>query len=153
MSKRHENLIPLTHDHHHALAAARHLQLAAGRDTAGRVAATNTFLEFFGSETVAHFREEEEDIFPLVIDAAEAKDPLVRLLLDHVQIHGLVGRLQAELAGDGPSEDTMTAIASSLQKHIRYEEKVFFPMVESLAPDPLDSVELAPRARRRIEEG
>ena len=150
MSKRHESLIPLTHDHHHALAAARRLQLAAGRDTLDRATATNTFLEFFGSETVAHFREEEEDVFPLVIDAAEAKDPLIRLLLDHVQMHGLVGRLQAELAGDGPSEDTMTAIASALQEHIRYEERVFFPLVESLAPVPLGSVELAPRARATL---
>jgi iron-sulfur cluster repair protein YtfE (RIC family) len=147
MSKRHESLIPLTHDHHHALAEARRLQLAAGRDTPDRVAAADTFLEFFGTETIGHFREEEEEIFPLVIDAAEAKDPLIRLLLDHVQIHGLVGRLQVELAGDGPSEDTMTAIASTLQNHIRYEEKVFFPLVESLAPVPLDSVELAPRVR------
>jgi iron-sulfur cluster repair protein YtfE (RIC family) len=150
MSKRHESLIPLTHDHHHALAEARRLQLAAGRDTPDRVAAANTFLEFFGSETVGHFREEEEDIFPLVIDAAEAKDPLIRLLLDHVQMHGLVGRLQAELAGEGASADTMLAIASGLQEHIRYEEKVFFPLVESLAPVPLNSIELAPRARATV---
>jgi len=150
MSKRHERLIPLTHDHHHALAEARRLHLAAQRSTPDRVAAANTFLEFFGSETLAHFREEEEEIFPLVIEAAGAKDPMIRLLLDHVQMHGLVGRLQAELAGDGPSEDTMSAIASALQEHIRYEEKVFFPLVESLASGPLNSVELAPRARARL---
>ena len=145
MPKRHDSLIPLTHDHHHALAQARRLGEGVDRDSSERVSKARSFLEFFESNTLGHFREEEESIFPLVIGVTEAREPLTRLLLEHVQLHALVARLRAEVDDGEVDSETMTVIASLLQAHIRYEEKVLFPLIESLAADALAEVQLSPR--------
>ena len=145
--KRHASLIPLTHDHHHALAAARRLERAATSDVSERATQARGFLDFFEADTIAHFREEEEIVFPLVIDVPEAKPLLIRLLLEHVQLHALVFRLRAELDSGEVAPETTAQIASLLQRHIRREEKVLFPLIESLAADPLASVDLSPRDR------
>lgn len=145
--KRHDALIPLTHDHHHALAQARRLVQAADQDSSDRISQARSFLGFFTSDTIAHFREEEESIFPLVIDAPEAQMSLTRLLLEHVKLHGLVTELRSEVAAGDASAETMKQIGSLLQDHIRFEEKDLFPLIESLAPDALSSVELSPRDR------
>jgi hemerythrin-like domain-containing protein len=149
--KRHENLIPLTHDHHDALAQARRLELAAQASLPARLAASNSFVDFFESDTRAHFREEEELVFPLVIDAAEAETPLIHLLLEHVRVYALVGKLRSEIVAGDSTGETMSSIASLLQSHIRFEEKVLFPLVESLAPEKLRAVNLAERTRGSVE--
>ena len=146
--KRHDSLIPLTHDHHHALVQARHLERAADGEPSERLSQARTFLGFFESDTIGHFREEEEAVFPLVIDSAEAGEPLTRLLLEHVRLHALVAALRSEVADAEVKGETMRLIASLLQRHIRYEEKVLFPLIEEVALDKLASVELAPRDRR-----
>jgi hemerythrin-like domain-containing protein len=148
MPKRHDSLIPLTHDHHHALVQARRLGEGADRGSPEGVSQARSFLEFFDSDTIGHFREEEESIFPLVIYVSEAREPLTRLLLEHVQLHALVAKLRAEVDDGEVDPETMTLIASLLQRHIRFEEKVLFPLIESLAADALASVQLSPRDRR-----
>jgi Hemerythrin HHE cation binding domain len=74
--KRHPALVPLSHDHHHALVEARRLRQAA--DAPDAAAAAAAFLRFFAQETVPHFREEEELLFPSVIEFEEARDLLVQ---------------------------------------------------------------------------
>ena len=147
MTKRHESLVPLTHDHHHALAAARRLERAAGTEASERTTQARAFIEFFENDTLAHFREEEELVFPLIIDAPDARSTLIQLLLEHVQLHSLVGKLRAELGAGEPASETMKRIAALLQDHIRLEEKVLFPSVEQLAPAALEHLDLAPRTR------
>lgn len=145
--KRHDSMIPLTHDHHHALAQARRLRVAAPRDAVERRFVVERFLAFFDSDTRTHFREEEEVIFPLVVDEPAATEPLQRLLVDHVRIHATVNDLRSAVsAGDVPPE-TMQALSSLLEDHIRFEEKTFFPLVEDLAAARLDTVTLAERNR------
>ena len=105
--KRHPSLVPLSHDHHHALVEARRLRRAAEDDDAGRRTALARFLRFFSAETVRHFREEEEQLFPaLVGQEGEAETLLVQALLEHQRLHALAGRLERGLAAgeaDGPS--------------------------------------------------
>jgi Hemerythrin HHE cation binding domain len=69
----------------------------------------------FEQETLVHFREEEEVVFPLVAGRPEAQDGLTRLLMEHARIHALVGTLRSELDKDGPSGVTMTATGGLLQ--------------------------------------
>ena len=103
--RRHDALIPLTHDHHHALARARRLRLAAASGNGEEQrAAAKEFVEFFEDDSLLHFREEEEILFPLVIDRSDAPIELLsRLLLEHVRMHRLVGRLRAEIEEGTPS--------------------------------------------------
>lgn len=131
--KRHRALIPLSHDHHHALVEARRLRRAAdGSDS--REAAT-AFLRFFAIETVRHFREEEELLFPTVVGFAEARESLVQALLEHQHLHALAVRLRERLDGGGAMADIMRELGELLERHIRYEERCLFPLIERLLQD------------------
>ena len=67
MSRRHAQLIPLTHDHHHALAHARQLRIAATADDPESLPdVVARFLDAYETELVPHFREEEELLLPLL---------------------------------------------------------------------------------------
>ena len=143
--KRHERLIPLTHDHHHALAQARHLRMGAEAELDERIAALRRFVDFYESDALLHFREEEEMVFPLVVDRPEAEPGLTRLMMEHLRMHALVRVLRGQ--ADCPAAGTMNELATMLEGHIRFEEKTLFPLVERLAASELGDVELAPRNR------
>ena len=145
--KRHDGLIPLTHDHHHALAQARRLERAATGDASERLLQAREFIRFFENDTLAHFREEEERLFPLVIDEEEAQPVLSQAMLEHVGIHRLVNGLRSSVARGDISSASMTCLAQALSVHIHLEEKVLFPMIERLVPQELDDVSLRPRVR------
>ena len=131
--KRSRALTPLSHDHHHALVAARRLRLAADADARVEAAA---FLRFFAEESVHHFREEEERLFPLVAGYDEARPLLVRALLEHQRLHALAARLAGgELA-------SMRDLGCLLEDHVRFEERELFPLIERLLGDALSSLEL-----------
>jgi hypothetical protein len=103
--KRHPALIPLSHDHHHALVEVRRLRRAA--DIPESAAVATEFLRFFAGETVEHFREEEELLFPLVVDFDEARELLVQALLEHQRLHALTGRLQQLVTIGGDVDDVV----------------------------------------------
>jgi quercetin dioxygenase-like cupin family protein len=143
--KRHPALVPLSHDHHHGLVQARRLLEAAGEPA--QAEATRTFLRFFGAETLRHFREEEELLFPRAADAEEAREPIARALLEHQRVHALVARLAGEVESGEPAAGTMRALAELLETHIRFEERELFPLLERLVPD-LAPAEATERRRR-----
>lgn len=146
--RRHDALIPLTHDHHHALAQVRKLKSAANGADDDRSAGAKRFLEFFGSDTIAHFREEEEVVFPLVVDAPQVRETLERVVMQHLSIHAHVQLLQHVSENGPPTPETLLEIAGELERHIRFEEKVVFPLIESIVGGTrLAVVKLARRAR------
>jgi hemerythrin-like domain-containing protein len=146
MTRRHDSLLPLTHDHHHALRNARMLRLAADGDLSARTEAVEAFVHFFRTESVGHFREEEEVIFPLVALSERAPTAgIERVLKEHVVMHALVRELEAQ-EGD-PSSEIMRTLAELLRAHVRFEEDELFPEIEKLAADKLRGVSLAPRDR------
>jgi hemerythrin-like domain-containing protein len=129
--KRQPALIPLSHDHHHALVAARRLGLAADREDAAAEAAA--FARFFAEESVPHFRDEEEQLFPLVVSSEEARPLVVRALLEHQQLHALA----RQLATGRPKP--MRELAELLVAHVRFEERELFPLIERLVGDRLEN--------------
>ena len=145
MAKRHPSLVPLTHDHHHVLAAARRAGEAArsGDETQVRDQAAS-FLELYRSEILLHFREEEEVVFPLLLDRYEMPpELLIKVLSEHEVIHNRMHHLATE-----PSAELLKEVSELFQAHIRLEEKQVFPLVEEAVPAAdLDRIELAPRDR------
>jgi quercetin dioxygenase-like cupin family protein/hemerythrin-like domain-containing protein len=128
--KRHPSLVPLSHDHHHALAQVKRLR----REGA---AAVPEFLRFFASETTRHFREEEELVFPLLYGDEPVQ--LREVLLQHQRLRSLALRLR-----DG--EDVVRELADLLEAHIRLEERDVFELVQRLVPEErLASLGLQPR--------
>lgn len=150
MTRRHESLLPLTHDHHHVLRQARRLRLAADGDPRTRTDAAQEFLRFFRAESLLHFREEEEIILPLVADRDDAPTAAIdRLLREHVDIHNLVEALDGQATAGDPHPETMTDLAQLLRSHVRFEEDELFPLIEDLASDELLNVSLSERQRPR----
>jgi hemerythrin-like domain-containing protein len=148
MSRRHDALVPLTHDHHHALHNLRLLLQAADEGTEERVAAALAFAEFFASHSVQHFREEEEEIFPLVIRLPDAPaEGITRIVSEHVMLHALVRELREQAAAGEASPETMNELAALLRQHIRFEEDELFPTIERIAAGPLETVRLSVRDR------
>jgi mannose-6-phosphate isomerase-like protein (cupin superfamily) len=140
--KRHRALTGLSHDHHHALVRARRLRRAAAASD-DPAAAVEAFVAFFLADTVAHFREEEESIFPLVAGSDEARSLLVEALLDHQRLRLLVRELEQAPEPRG----LMREIGELLEAHVRREERDLFPLIERLAAAELDrrSEERRPR--------
>lgn len=128
--KRDPALVPLSHDHHHALVQARRLRRASGGPDAAVAAAE--FLHFFAAETSPHFRLEEELLFPEAVDQAEAQEALVRTLLEHQRLRALVAELERRLAAGEAPDEVMAALGRLLEEHVRHEERVLFPLIERL---------------------
>jgi hypothetical protein len=112
--KRHAALVPLSHDHHHALAQAKRLR--EGGDV-------SAFRRFYLGDMVRHFREEEELLFPLLVGAdGEVPELLAEALVQHSRIHAAVRRLP-----EGARE-----LGERVEEHVRLEERRLFPLVERL---------------------
>ena len=139
--KRHPALRALSSDHQQGLVQARRLVQAAqaaeaGAPEADRRRVAQAFLVFWAAHTRRHFREEEEVLLPAFARYGDpAAAPVVRLLVEHVQIRRLVADLQRQVDTGAPELATMQAIGELLRAHIRHEEDVVFPMLEQIMPE------------------
>jgi hypothetical protein len=70
---------------------------------------------------------------------------VVRVLVDHVEICRLAHELGA--GKEGPPRERLHELGERLDAHVRYEERVLVPLIESALPDD----ELA-RVARALEE-
>ena len=129
---RHPSLVPLSHDHHHGLALAlRCRKQALGQlkpmGAKGLTARAVEVGEFFTNHLVAHFRAEEEALFPklreLVPESAAMVNQLVR---EHRQLRDAVAQLGTN-AGLGR---LVFDFGDLLERHIRKEERELFPLFE-----------------------
>lgn len=141
--KRHPSLVPLSHDHHQELVRARALRKAAAGDADARLAAAGAFLDFFAHETLRHFREEEEAVFPLLgLD----HPAIVRALREHNEIHGEVRALRAREAGGSVPPEALERLGSLVEAHVRWEERELFELVQrEVAPERLEALSLPSR--------
>jgi hemerythrin-like domain-containing protein len=148
--KRHPALRDLSSDHHQGLVQARRLLQAAGGEsvdtqahaTGREVAASEVadaafdFLTFWAEHTNAHFREEEEVLLPAFAGYGNpAVEPVVQMLVEHVQIRNLVADLQSQVERGQPAAETMQTLGEMLRAHIRHEEDVVFPLIEEAMPE------------------
>jgi len=152
--KRHPALRELSSDHHQGLVQARRLVQAAGGPPGGAVGdaaghgtgshdrdveleqAARNFLTFWSEHTAGHFREEEEVLLPAFARYGDPSlEPVVHVLVEHIQIRRLVDDLQGQVEEGKPSVETMLTIGEMLRGHIRYEEDVLFPWIETLMPE------------------
>jgi quercetin dioxygenase-like cupin family protein/iron-sulfur cluster repair protein YtfE (RIC family) len=131
--KRHPALVPLSHQHHTALVAARRLR--RGADGAEPETEAAAFLAFFAEEAVPHFRDEEEMLFPQVANRAEAQELILEALLQHQRLHALAAEMTEQLANGKVQRDNMRTLAEFLESHTRLEERKLFPLIEQLVPE------------------
>ena len=135
MPKRHPGLIPLSHDHHHALALA----LRCRKQALGQIKPTGAeglrlrageFLTLYAAELSSHFEAEEKILFPqMSLHVPESEQLIGDLLRDHETMRLAGAKLQAA-AGLGK---VIFDLGDLLERHIRREERELFPMFEQHA--------------------
>jgi hemerythrin superfamily protein len=149
MPRRHPSLVPLSHEHQHALALAFRLHHPAppGPATPSTPASTpraraEETLGFFARELVAHFHAEETVLFPF-LRARPDLDPALRACCDGlVAEHRRLEALRDAVAGavDDPDacDAALRAFADLLEAHVRVEERVLFNGLPPLPDEEAD---------------
>jgi len=133
--KRHPALVALSDDHHHELVQARRLLAASAGPPGERARAASAYVLVFFSETVEHFRREEETVLPLYARQPTANAELLeRVLREHMQLHGLARALRAEAGAGDVSGETLAELGSLLRAHVRLEERELFEDVQRVVP-------------------
>jgi iron-sulfur cluster repair protein YtfE (RIC family) len=132
--RRHPALVPLSEEHHHELAHARRLGRAAGAGPEERLAVASAYIDAFFTETVEHFRREEEILFPMYVRYAGSTPVLERILREHMELHGLVRALRAEAAAGDIPPQALRTLADLLHDHVRVEERELFEEIERIVP-------------------
>jgi hemerythrin-like domain-containing protein len=130
--RRHAGLIPLSHDHQHALALCvlteRELGKDGGADAASRAAAE--ILRAFDSEILDHFQFEERVLFPMLERLESSAEIVAELKAEHSRMIGLVANLRA-----GGEKADVLEFCAMLRNHVRKEETVLFERAQDLLSD------------------
>lgn len=135
--KRHSSLIPLSREHHDGLLLATRLQ--QGKKALPRLWShdlhwqAHYVVAFFDDHLDRHFRIEEEIVFPTAKKFLKDKsDTIAQLLDEHEEVKKLVESLRTPSLKN--LEDALILFGQVLEKHIRTEEREFFPLCEEQIP-------------------
>ncbi len=136
--KRHPSLQPLSREHHRALLCWRELdkQLSIPHGAALRSAAA-ALQHYLNSRFSRHMAEEEQLLLDLL-----SGDLRSRLLAEHDTLRSLFCSVDDQLDSGGPSAlDDLASLAATLRAHIRWEERVLFPHLQThVSPEELRSL-------------
>ncbi len=129
---RDKSLIPLSHQHQHALALCvridRALQGATGKPDAAQW--NRELSELFRNEISYHFVAEEKVLFPQAGTCPELHVLVTELLEEHATLR----RLFAEAAAGALDVPALLALAETLSSHIRKEERRLFEELQAVMP-------------------
>jgi hemerythrin-like domain-containing protein len=122
-------LIPLSHQHQHALALCviTDRTLAADPDDADLEAQARAIVAQFDSEMRKHFELEERIFFPALISFPGVREVVSALLGEHRRITELVDSLR-----NAADRTLMSEFSALLRQHVRKEENVLFEEAQRL---------------------
>jgi hemerythrin-like domain-containing protein len=145
--KRDEALVPLSREHNTALALARDARRVAANGTEAEVSdAWRRLSRAWYTEMAAHFRAEEQYIFPILRENG-----------DHELVDELIREHRAmQYALEDPARQNrarLDAIGHVLNEHVRREEREVFPSLEKLfTPDMRQRVSIGIRRMTQSED-
>jgi hemerythrin-like domain-containing protein len=119
---RDRNLIPLSHQHQHALALCVRLTRALQAGSVDLEDWQSELCEIMRNEISYHFRAEEKILFPAAERIAELR-PLVKYLLSE---HGTLRGFFARAENRKLDASSLQTFAETLSQHIRTEERELF---------------------------
>jgi iron-sulfur cluster repair protein YtfE (RIC family) len=130
--QRHTALVPLSQEHHHGLMLV--LKIKKGVQYGVETARMSAYLlSEFREALVPHFREEEEGVFRWL----QETDPLrIRALEEHRRMESLAD----SIATDTENLSLLQMFIEVLEAHIRFEERVLFPLIQDRFPDQLNDM-------------
>jgi hemerythrin-like domain-containing protein len=116
--------------------ALRLRRAATDGDASARLAAARDFVEFVRNEERVHLRDEEEELFPLLLRHVRSQPALLReARVQQMQLEGFARKLDSAVAAGVVDRETLRAVGGLLDAHIRLEERQLFPLIEELVPD------------------
>jgi hemerythrin-like domain-containing protein len=93
-------------------------------------------VEFFRNEERVHLRDEEDELFPLLLRHVDSQPaPLREARVQHLQLEGSARKLDIAVAAGIVDRETLEGAGDLLEAHIRLEERQLFPLIEELVPD------------------
>jgi iron-sulfur cluster repair protein YtfE (RIC family) len=132
MGRRHEELIPLSHGHHHGLVMSLRVRRELARATSdgeAREQLACALISFFESDLVPHFAAEEEGLFPVMEANLGRLELLEELRREHERFRAWIEELRRSA-----SAETLRDFGALLHDHIRKEERILFPIFEARIP-------------------
>jgi len=127
---RDKNLVPLSHQHQHALAMCVRLERALARGDADLTVWQEEIAGIWENEIRFHFEAEERVLFP----AAEEYAPLRALVKQLIAEHGTLRNLFARAKARQMDAATLKAFGETLSQHIRTEERQLFEECQRQMP-------------------
>lgn len=128
--KRHVAIQPLSREHHHGLLLCFRIRVGLQRNI--DLTRIKQYIDWFWTNhLIEHFEIEEKYVFP-VLDPQDEMS--IRAHDDHRQLEQLITQENI----DGP---TLDKIASVLEAHIRFEERMMFNKIQDIAtPEQLNDI-------------
>ncbi|MBI1984078.1 MAG: hemerythrin domain-containing protein [Acidobacteria bacterium] len=132
MPRRHDSLIPLSHQHQHALALAVIIRRRFGVEN-GEDAWLEEMLakaqNAYRAELAGHFEVEESVLFPEMERNLGKLDLVAELLVVHQKLHVIIKGLETNPALSGLDE-----LSALLEAHVHKEERRLFAEFEARMP-------------------
>jgi hemerythrin superfamily protein len=125
---RDKSLIPLSHQHQHALGLCVRIDRAMPIPEAELAAWQTEIEQQFHGEVTVHFAAEEAILFPAARRFEELGSLLDDLLVDHVALRKYFDEAQSQSL----SAATLSIFAQRMSAHIRKEERQLFERVQAL---------------------
>jgi len=125
---RDKNLIPLSHQHQHALALCVRIDRASPVAAADLDAWQGEIEQHFRGEIAIHFVAEERHMFPVARQYKELIPLVDDLLQDHAWLRDCFGKAEALAL----SSAELSEFAQRLSAHIRKEERHLFEQLQGL---------------------
>jgi hemerythrin-like domain-containing protein len=144
---RHKSLIPLSHQHQHALALCVRVARAQPIAEADLPAWQEEIERLFEQEITVHFAAEEQIVFPAAEKFRQLRPLVEELLLDHAALRELFSHAQAQTV----TANTLGSLAQKLSEHIRKEERQLFEQLQKLL-SPEDLTTMGKRLNTALEE-
>ncbi len=119
---RDKNLIPLSHQHQHALAMCVRLDRALAKGDADLNAWQKEMVGMWESEIRFHFEAEEKVLFPAAEKYARLRPLVKQLLAEHGTLRGFFARAKTRRLDAA----ALKAFCETLSQHIRTEERQLF---------------------------
>lgn len=141
--KRSNALKPLSREHHHGLLLCWKIRKGFSKGIASeRIKAYCDW--FFRAYLLPHFELEEKQVFPILGNHHEL---ILQALKEHQS-------LRACMREDADTRASLERIATELEQHIRFEERVLFNRIEAAAtPAQLQMIQQVHTEQKFIENG
>jgi len=119
---RDKNLIPLSHQHQHALAMCVRLDRALQAGEVDLEAWQAEIQQQFEQEIAFHFAAEEKELFPAARQFPDLRILVQELLLEHTRLREFFARAKARSF----EPQSLHVFVETLAQHIRKEERQLF---------------------------